>query len=272
MGIGHRIYGLVRVSDEKQENSTEVQKDLILKFAETIDGEFAHFRVDEDTSGSKTKFADRPECSKLLRETQKGDAVITVAVSRIGRDMRDVIKVCGEFHDRGVSLYVLNYPFGDGPLDLSSAMGVFLLAVYSYFAATESEAISARTIAGMARLRRKGLPCNQGAPPGFKRVVLRNHEGDKLGSRFVADEVDRRRIRMAAKMHHEGWTMRAIETEFKKRGYKRKAKHRKQRPWCLARLGKVIKEYREKGEELFVPRGEGYDIEKLRAEYDQVTE
>lgn len=267
-----KIYGLVRVSDEKQENSVEVQEGLIREFAKTLDGEFIRCRTDEDTSGSKTLFADRLEGSKLLREAGKGDIVIAVAVSRIGRDMLDIMNVCREFCSNGIKLYVLDYPLGDGPLDLSSAMGMFLLAVYSYFAEAESEVISSRTKDGMARLHNKGLPCNRVPPPGFKRVVLRNPEGDKLGTRFVADEVDRQRIRMAEQMHGEGWTIRDIEKEFKNRGYKRKAKYREPRPWCLARLGKVIKEYREQGEELFVPRGEGYDLETLRAEYDRVTE
>jgi len=80
------VYGYVRVSTDKQ--TTENQRFEIEKFTKSRNMRIDRW-VDETISGTKV-IADR-QLGKLLKQIRKGDILITTELSRLGRNLMQVI-------------------------------------------------------------------------------------------------------------------------------------------------------------------------------------
>ena len=80
------VYGYVRVSTDKQ--TTENQRFEIEKFTKSRNMRIDRW-VDETISGTKV-IADR-QLGKLLKQIRKGDILITTELSRLGRNLMQVM-------------------------------------------------------------------------------------------------------------------------------------------------------------------------------------
>jgi len=80
------IYGYLRVSTDKQ--STENQRFEIKKFAEEKDFTIDYW-VKETISG--TIHVEDRQLGKLLKRIKKGDVLITTELSRLGRNLMQVM-------------------------------------------------------------------------------------------------------------------------------------------------------------------------------------
>ena len=140
--------GYIRVSTDHQDNSK--QKHLILEYAQEhgfIIDEFIEVQL-------STKKSEKERKIELLKEKLKeNDTLIVAELSRLGRNMIEVMNLIQELNDRGVKFIFLRQP------ELSTfnnAHSKLLLAIYSYFAESEREFISMRTKQGLAVARASG--------------------------------------------------------------------------------------------------------------------
>lgn len=153
------IYGYVRVSTDKQ--STENQRFEIEKFSK-----LKNFRVDrwveEVISGTKD-VADR-QLGKVLKQIRKGDILITTELSRLGRNLMQVMSFLHQCMEKDVIVLTVKerYELGN---NINSKILAF---AFSLSAEIERNLISQRTKEALARKKYEGTKL--GRPKGGKSI------------------------------------------------------------------------------------------------------
>lgn len=142
------ILGYIRVSTDHQDNTK--QKYLISEYAKEH-----NIKVNEfiDVEESSRKSEKQRKIHELKAKLTKGDTLIVAELSRLGRNMLDVMNLIQELSDNGIKLIFIRQP------ELSTfnnAHSKLLLAIYSYFAESEREFISMRTKQGLAAAKASG--------------------------------------------------------------------------------------------------------------------
>ena len=153
------IYGYLRLY--KDENELIRQKNSINKYAEqsgkTIDGFL------EVETYSK-KIAHKKRIDFLLSRVSKGDTLVVAELSRMGRNILEVLKLIERLRQEGIAIVFVNQPelstTSDNPL-LETMHNIF-----GYFAEAEQTFISVRTKQGLAAVKAKGIKL--GRPKGHK--------------------------------------------------------------------------------------------------------
>jgi len=152
------ILGYIRVSTDKQDNKK--QKHLILEYAQEHDFKVNKFLEVEESSRVT---AEKRKISELIETLKKDDTLIVAELSRLGRNMLQVMNLIQKLNDSGIKLIFIRQP------ELSTfntAHSKLLLAIYSYFAESEREFISLRTKQGLEAARASGKTL--GRPKGKK--------------------------------------------------------------------------------------------------------
>lgn len=108
----------IRISDKKQKTERQQNKSDKL-YIDVISG--------------KTKFADRPAAQQLMQDIEAGliSSVSTHEVSRLGRDLKDVIDTVTYMQDRQINLHISNinmHSIVDGKENPTFKMVVTILA------------------------------------------------------------------------------------------------------------------------------------------------
>ena len=176
------ILGYIRVSTDKQDN--QKQKHLILEYAHTNNMHIDKFIEVELSSRKSEKLR---KITELKESLQKNDTLIVAELSRLGRNMLDVMNLIQELNDKGVKLIFIRQP------ELStfnSAHSKLLLAIYSYFAESEREFISLRTKQGLAAAkasgkklgRQKGQKITSKYEPYFEKIEEMLSKGVSIAS------------------------------------------------------------------------------------------
>ena len=150
--------GYIRVSTDKQDN--QKQKHLILEYAHDKNIKVDDF-IEVETSSKKSE-RDR-KITDLKERLTSSDTLIVAELSRLGRNMLEVMNLIEYFNSTGVKMIFIRQP------ELStfnSAHSKLLLAIYSYFAESEKEFISMRTKQGLEAARASGKKL--GRPKGQK--------------------------------------------------------------------------------------------------------
>ena len=121
-----------------------------------------------EQKSSKVGAKARPMFERMKREAaaRKFDRLLVWKVSRLGRDMREVVNSVYELADHGVNVYPVKSPFGP----ITSAMGKLLLHILAWFAEMENEERSDAIRAGHARAKA------QGTPLGRPQVIFRRDD------------------------------------------------------------------------------------------------
>ena len=151
------VYGYVRVSTDKQ--STENQRFEIEKFMRS-----RNMRVDrwvgETISG--TKLITERQLGRLLRQTRKGDILITTELSRFGRNLMQVMSFLHRCMEKEIIVFTVKegYELGN---NISSKILAF---AFSLSAEIERSLISQRTKEALARRKHEGAKL--GRPKGLK--------------------------------------------------------------------------------------------------------
>lgn len=124
------IVKYLRVSTIKQEQTRqEYQLDKLgIKFQ----------KVYEDKITGSTK--DRPSLSKMILELSEGDTVYCESISRLGRDLKDLIDIIDTLVKKGVRVVIVK----EG-IDTNSSTYKLLLAIFGGVAEMERETIQERT-------------------------------------------------------------------------------------------------------------------------------
>jgi DNA invertase Pin-like site-specific DNA recombinase len=153
------IIGYIRVSTEQQ--SMQNQKHKLLEYAQAnkmIIDEFIELEI-SSKKAQKEKLLD-----EVFDKLKSGDTFICTELSRLGRNMLEILNLIEKFNNLDIKLIFTNQP--ELSTNKNEALSSLLLAIYGYFAQTEREIISQRTKQGLAATRAKGKKL--GRPKGVK--------------------------------------------------------------------------------------------------------
>ena len=151
------VLGYIRVSSDKQD--LQKQEHLLLKYAQQHDLQISDFIKIEISSRKDTKAR---RIDELLSRLDKDDVLLVAELSRLGRNMFEVINIINQLSENGVKLVFVRQP----ELSTTGPHGKLLLAIYSYFAEAERDFISVRTKQGLAAARARGKQL--GRPKGSR--------------------------------------------------------------------------------------------------------
>jgi DNA invertase Pin-like site-specific DNA recombinase len=140
-------YGYIRISTDKQ--TTENQRFEILKFTQ-----LKNIVIDEwiEETISSTKRLDVRKFGNLLQRMQKGDVLIVSELSRMGRNLMQIMKILHDCMEKDVMVYTVkeNYELGN---NINSKVLAF---AFGLSAEIERNLISQRTKEALARRKAEG--------------------------------------------------------------------------------------------------------------------
>jgi DNA invertase Pin-like site-specific DNA recombinase len=151
------VIGYMRVSSDKQD--LQKQEHLLLKYAQQHDlqvGDFINIEI-SSRKGTKERRID-----ELLTRLNEGDVLLVAELSRLGRNMFEVINIINQLSENRVEVIFVRQP----ELSTAGPHRKLLLAIYSYFAEAEREFISVRTKQGLAAAQAGGKKL--GRPKGSR--------------------------------------------------------------------------------------------------------
>jgi DNA invertase Pin-like site-specific DNA recombinase len=156
------IIGYIRISTEQQ--SLDNQRHKILEYAQQhkmIIDEFIEIEI-SSKKNQKSRLID-----ELFNKLSSGDTFISTELSRLGRNMLEILNLIERFNQANIKLIFTNQP--ELSTNQNKALLGLILAIYGYFAQTEREIISERTKQGLAIARAKGKVL--GRPKGAKNKI-----------------------------------------------------------------------------------------------------
>lgn len=142
------VSAYIRVSTLEQD--LEVQREAILKWAEVKGVKVEKWFEDKMSGGT----LDRPGLIKLLQEAESGrvSIVIVFDLTRLGRSLRDIVRIAQRFKELGIRLVSVK----DGLDTTNQLLYDIFTAVIGALAEAERKLIRERTIEGLIRARSQG--------------------------------------------------------------------------------------------------------------------
>jgi DNA invertase Pin-like site-specific DNA recombinase len=151
------VIGYIRVSSDKQD--LQKQEHLLFKYAQQHKLQIDEF-IQLEISSRKNRQARRID--DLMQRLSDGDTLIVAELSRLGRNMFEVISIINDLSEKGVKVVFVRQP----ELSTAGPHRKLLLAIYSYFAEAERDFISVRTKQGLAAAKASGKKL--GRPKGSR--------------------------------------------------------------------------------------------------------
>lgn len=151
------VIGYIRVSSDKQD--LHKQEHLLFKYAQQHKLQIDEF-IQLEISSRKNRQARRID--DLMQRLSDGDTLIVAELSRLGRNMFEVISIINDLSEKGVKVVFVRQP----ELSTAGPHRKLLLAIYSYFAEAERDFISVRTKQGLAAAKASGKKL--GRPKGSR--------------------------------------------------------------------------------------------------------
>jgi DNA invertase Pin-like site-specific DNA recombinase len=146
--MSSKVIGYIRISTDRQD--LDKQRHLLLEHARR-----QHLFIDEfveiEMSSRKSNAARRID--ELIAKLDTGDLLLVAELSRLGREMLQVLNIINALGEKRVEITFIRQP----ELSTSGDHGKLLLAIYSYFAEAERTFISLRVKQGLAAARAKGV-------------------------------------------------------------------------------------------------------------------
>jgi len=154
------IYGYIRVSSDKQ--TTENQHFEITNYSKAKDLPINEW-IEETISATK-KLSDR-KFGRLLEKMQKGDILIVTELSRLGRNLMQIMSILHTCMEKDIKVFTIKerYELGN---NINSKVLAF---AFGLSAEIERTLISQRTKEALARKRAEGVIL--GRPKGSKSKV-----------------------------------------------------------------------------------------------------
>lgn len=125
--------GYIRVSTKEQNEARQL---------EAMEAQGAEKLFIDKASGKNT---DREEYQKMMAFVRAGDVVVVESISRIARNVRDLLMITAELADKGVEFVSLKES-----IDTGTPQGRFMLTVFGAMAELERESILERQREGIA--------------------------------------------------------------------------------------------------------------------------
>ncbi len=175
------IYGYIRVSSDKQ--TTENQRFEIERFAEENGIEVEKWM---NETISAVKDLEKRKLGQLLKVLKKGDIVIASELSRLGRNLLQVMSILHHCMKKDVQVWTIkdNYRLG---ADIQSKVLAF---AFGLSAEIERNLISQRTKEALARLKAEGkkLGRPKGSRNRFCKLTGKEREIEEMIKANVAKE------------------------------------------------------------------------------------
>lgn len=140
-------FGYARVSTKtvKGRKAQHVDNQVERLIAAGIDRE--HIYVDDGVSGRK---ASRPAWDELLGKLRKGDRLVTVSMTRIGRSTQNLLDIMQEFARRGVDVVFL-----DQDIRTDTPYGKLIFTIFAALAEFEADQTRERVLDGLEAARER---------------------------------------------------------------------------------------------------------------------
>lgn len=154
-----KIIGYIRVSSVQQD--VDSQRQLLLKYAQQnrmLIDEFIECNVSSRLSPKERRI------DELLNILSVDDILLVSELSRMGRNMLEVLNIINDLSIRHVKIIFVRQP----ELSTTAAHGKLLLSIYAYFSESERTFIANRTRAGLDAARSRGVKL--GRPHGSKNL------------------------------------------------------------------------------------------------------
>ena len=152
-----KAIGYIRVSSDKQD--AQQQEHLLLKYAQQ---QQLHIEAFINIEMSSRKSSKERRIDELLASLDEGDMLLVAELSRLGRNMFEVINIINQLSQRRIDVVFVSQP----ELSTAGPQRNLLLAIYSYFAEAERDFISRRTKHGLDAARARGVKL--GRPKGSR--------------------------------------------------------------------------------------------------------
>jgi DNA invertase Pin-like site-specific DNA recombinase len=184
------VYGYIRVSMDKQ--TVENQRYEINKFC-SKNGVLIDIWFEEVVSGTKNS-QDR-KFGRLLKKMKRTDILICSELSRIGRNLFDIMSVLNECMQRDVQVWTIkeNYRLG---CDINSKVLAF---AFGLSAEIERTLISQRTRDALARKRAEGVIL--GRPKGSLSKIKKLSGKEQKIKTLLQDNVSQNNIAQILGVH-----------------------------------------------------------------------
>lgn len=185
------IYGYIRTSTDKQNN--ENQRFEIEQFAKnnnlTID------RWIEETISSR-KSLDERKLGKLLKKIKQDDIIIATELSRLGRNLLQVMSILHHCMNIGCQVWTIkdNYRLGT---DIQSKVLAF---AFGLSAEIERSMISQRTKRCLDRLKAEGK--HIGRKKGSKNKITKLSDKDGLIKTLLSQNIQKKQIAKMLKVDY----------------------------------------------------------------------
>ena len=137
------LIGYMRVSSDSDRQSTDLQRDALLKAGVDVRNIF-----EDRASGARD---DRTGLGKALEYVNPGDVFVVWKLDRLGRSLTHLISIVNELREKRVTLCSLTEN-----MDTSTPSGELFFHVFGALAQYERSLIQERVVAGLAAARQRG--------------------------------------------------------------------------------------------------------------------
>ena len=131
--------GYARVSTDDQH--LDLQRDALTKAGCSV--------TYEETASGKT--ADRPELDQCLKALRAGDILIVWRLDRLGRNLKDLVRIVDDLKERGIGFVSLTEK-----IETDTPAGKMVFHLFASLTEFERSLIRERTQAGLAAARARG--------------------------------------------------------------------------------------------------------------------
>lgn len=167
------MIGYVRVSMADQNNQRQI--DELVRFGVNCADIF------QDKISGKTM--DRPGWKNCFRELQAGDHLVILELTRLGRNLGDLIEIEKKLYEKGVKLRVITQP-----IDTSTTTGRLIFNILGSVAQFERELIWERTMHGLKSAQERGRVGGKPSPHSDAKIrsALKEAKGNVPKAALIA--------------------------------------------------------------------------------------
>ncbi|WP_321283828.1 recombinase family protein [uncultured Vibrio sp.] len=137
------LIGYMRVSSDSDRQSTDLQRDALLKAGVDVRNIF-----EDRASGARD---DRTGLSKALEYVTPGDVFVVWKLDRLGRSLTHLISIVNELREKQIAFCSLTEN-----MDTSTPSGELFFHVFGALAQYERALIQERVVAGLSAARQRG--------------------------------------------------------------------------------------------------------------------
>ena len=158
----------------------------------------------EKVTGIKS---DRPELAAMQQILRKDDVVYIYKLDRLGRSLKHLLEIAGEFEKKGVGLVSIN-----DPVNTTTASGKLVFNIFASIAEFEKDLIRERTKSGLEAARARGRKGgrSRGLSKEAEKIAMLAqtlYNERKLGVNDIAKELSISKMTLYKYLRHRGVTI-----------------------------------------------------------------